>query len=50
MDSRLARVVELRFFGGLTEEETGRVLGTTERTVRGDWIKAKVFLHAHLSA
>lgn len=50
VDARLARVVELRFFGGLSEEETGRVLGTTERTVRRDWIKAKVFLHSALSA
>jgi DNA-directed RNA polymerase specialized sigma24 family protein len=49
VDPRLARVVELRFFGGLSEEETGRVLGTTERTVRRDWIKARVFLHGHLS-
>ena len=50
VDARLARVVELRFFGGLSEEETGRILGTTERTVRRDWIKAKVFLHGALSA
>jgi RNA polymerase sigma factor (TIGR02999 family) len=49
-DARLARVVELRFFGGLSEEETGRILGMAERTVRRDWMKAKAFLHAHLSA
>ena len=50
IDARLGRVVELRFFGGLSEEETGRVLGVTERTVRRDWLKAKAFLHAQLSA
>jgi RNA polymerase sigma factor (TIGR02999 family) len=50
VDPRLARVVELRFFGGLSEEETGQVLGTAERTVRRDWLKAKAFLHAHLSS
>ena len=48
-DPRLARVVELRFFGGLSEEEAGKVLGTAERTVRRDWIKARAFLQAHLA-
>ncbi len=41
---RLGRVVELRFFGGLTEAETAEVLGVTERTVRREWVKAKVWL------
>jgi RNA polymerase sigma factor (TIGR02999 family) len=50
VDPRLARVVELRFFGGLSEEETGRILGVAERTVRRDWLKAKAFLHAQLSS
>jgi RNA polymerase sigma factor (TIGR02999 family) len=49
VDSRLARVVELRYFGGLSEEETGRLLGVAERTVRRDWLKAKAFLHASLT-
>lgn len=49
IDARLGRVVELRFFGGLSEAETGQVLGVTERTVRRDWLKAKAFLHAQLS-
>ena len=49
-DARLARVVELRFFGGLSEEETGRILGLGERTVRRDWLKAKAFLHSQLSS
>jgi RNA polymerase sigma factor (TIGR02999 family) len=45
MDERLSRVVECRFFGGLTEEETAEVLGVTARTVRRDWTKAKGWLH-----
>lgn len=45
IDPRLARVVECRFFAGLTEEETADVLAVTARTVRRDWIKAKGWLH-----
>lgn len=44
MDERLCRVVECRFFGGLTDEETGEALGVTARTVRRDWVKAKAWL------
>jgi RNA polymerase sigma factor (TIGR02999 family) len=44
VDERLSRVVECRFFGGLTEEETAEVLGVTARTVRRDWVKAKGWL------
>ncbi len=44
VDERLSRLVELRFFGGLTEEETAEALGTSERTVRRDWRKARAFL------
>lgn len=49
LDPRLAKVVELRFFGGLTEAETATVLGSSERTVRRDWTKARVILHRHLT-
>lgn len=45
VDERLSRVVECRFFGGLTEDETAEVLGITARTVRRDWVKAKGWLH-----
>ncbi len=48
LDARQARVVECRFFGGLTEEETADVLGVTARTVRRDWTKAKGWLHQEL--
>lgn len=47
---RLAKVVELRFFGGLTEEEAAKVLDVTDRTVRRDWLKARGWLHKELQA
>ena len=49
-ESRLARVVECRFFGGLSDAETGDVLGVTERTVQRDWAKAKDWLYRELRA
>lgn len=45
VDERLARVVECRFFGGMTEPETATALGVTERTVRRDWVKARGLLY-----
>ena len=45
---RPSRVVELRFFGGMTEEETAEVLGVSVRTVRRDWVKAKAWLFQEL--
>jgi RNA polymerase sigma factor (TIGR02999 family) len=44
LNERLSQLVELRFFAGLTEEETAEALGTSERTVRRDWRKARAFL------
>jgi RNA polymerase sigma factor (TIGR02999 family) len=44
VDERLVRVVEMRYFGGLTEDEIGAALGVTERTVRRDWEKARLLL------
>ena len=49
-ESRLAQVVECRFFGGLTDAETAAVLGVTDRTVQRDWVKAKEWLYQELSA
>lgn len=43
-DPRLVQVVELRYFGGLTEEQVAEALGVTERTVRRDWQKARLLL------
>jgi len=47
-DERLAQVVEMRYFGGLTEAEVAEVLGVSERTVRRDWEKARLLLSAAL--
>lgn len=47
-EPRLARVVECRYFGGLTDEETAAALDVTSRTVRRDWTKAKDWLYAQL--
>lgn len=44
----LARIVEMRFFGGMTECEIGLVIGRGERTVRRDWRKARAFLRLEL--
>lgn len=49
-DERLSRVVECRFFGGMTEEETAEALGVTARTVRSDWATAKGLLYLELAA
>lgn len=46
---RLARVVECRYFAGYTDVETGRALGISERSVRGDWILARAWLHRELA-
>ena len=40
----MARVVEMRYFGGLTEVEIADALEVTERTVRRDWQQARLFL------
>jgi DNA-directed RNA polymerase specialized sigma24 family protein len=44
LEPRIAKVVELRFFGGLGEEEVAEALGVTVRTVARDWVKARVLL------
>jgi RNA polymerase sigma-70 factor (ECF subfamily) len=49
IDPRKAKVVELRFFGGLTAEETAEVLGVSPDTVLRDWKMAKVWLLNELS-
>ncbi|MCV2353123.1 sigma-70 family RNA polymerase sigma factor [Paucibacter sp. B2R-40] len=50
MDPRLAQVVEMRYFGGLTETEIAAALGVTERTVQRDWQKARLFLSMALKS
>ena len=49
VDERLVRVVEMRYFAGLTEAEIAASLGVTERTVRRDWQKARLLLFAALA-
>jgi len=48
-DSRKARIVELRFFGGLSVEETAEVMDISEETVTRDWKVAKTWLFRELS-
>jgi RNA polymerase sigma factor (TIGR02999 family) len=48
LDARQARVVECRFFGGLTEEETAEALGIGLRTAKRDWAKARSWLYQEL--
>ena len=50
LDERQARIVELRFFGGLTVEETAELLEISPATVKRDWTLAKIWLRRELSA
>jgi RNA polymerase sigma factor (TIGR02999 family) len=50
VDPRLGQVVDCRFFGGLTEQETAEALGLTTRTVQRDWVKARVLLRRLLES
>ena len=50
VEPRLVRVVECRFFGGLTEEEIAEALGLTVRTVQRDWAKARMMLRRALES
>ena len=49
IDARLVRVVEMRYFAGMTEGEVAEALGLGVRTVARDWEKARLFLRASLS-
>ena len=44
IDERLVKIVEMRYFGGFTEEDVGVALGVNERTVRREWQKARMLL------
>ena len=48
VDSRMRRIIEYRFYCGLTEKETAELLGVTVRTVQRDWIKARAWLYNEL--
>ena len=49
LDARQARVVELRFFGGLTVEETAAVTGLSDRTVKREWQMARAWLRREMA-
>lgn len=49
-DEELARLVELRFFGGLSNEELARALALSPRTVKRRWLLAKAWLHRRIGA
>jgi RNA polymerase sigma-70 factor (ECF subfamily) len=49
LDAEQARIVELRFFGGLTVEETAEVVGTSPATVKREWSLAKGWLYRELT-
>ena len=50
LDPRQGRIVEMRFFGGLTEEEIAKVLEVSPNTVKREWRTARVMLHNELCA
>jgi RNA polymerase sigma factor (TIGR02999 family) len=50
IDARQAQVVECRFFGGMTEEETAEALGIGLRTAKRDWARAKIWLQREITA
>ena len=50
VDAQQCRIVELRFFGGLSIEETAEALGISPATVKRDWTTAKAWLHHELTA
>lgn len=49
LSERLARLIELRFFGGLNMEEVAQVLGVSVPTVERDWRRARLWLNRELS-
>ena len=49
VDEQQSRIVELRYFGGLSEEETAQVLGISSKTVQRDWKVAKAWLYGQLT-
>jgi RNA polymerase sigma factor (sigma-70 family) len=49
LDERQSRIVELRFFGGLSLENTSRVLGVSPATVKREWATARAWLYQQMS-
>jgi RNA polymerase sigma factor (TIGR02999 family) len=49
LDPRKAQVVEMRFFGGLSVDETAEVLGVSSATIRREWSSAKIWLYSMMT-
>ena len=49
LNPRLSQVIEFRFFAGYSDEQTAKVMGVTDRTVRRDWVKARAWLFRELN-
>jgi RNA polymerase sigma factor (TIGR02999 family) len=49
MDPQQSRIVELRVFGGLTVEETAKILKVSPRTVKREWSMARAWLHRQMN-
>ena len=49
VDKRMAQIVELKYFAGLSEQQTAEVLGVSNKTVRRSWAAAKVWLHRKMT-
>src|SRR3546814_12876640 len=45
LDPNLAQLIDCRFFAGMTEEETAKILGVSDRTVRRWWLQARAWVH-----
>ena len=50
IDARLVRIVEMRYFAGMTEADIATALGVTDRTIRRDWEKARLLLARALAS
>ena len=50
LDPELARLVDCRYFAGLTEEEAAQVMGVSERTIRRRWARARAFIHRSMAS
>jgi DNA-directed RNA polymerase specialized sigma24 family protein len=50
IDSRLSRIVDLKFFCGFSFVEIAAMMSVSERTVQRDWEKARIYLHQRLSS
>jgi len=49
MDAQQAKIVELRFFGGLSVEDSAEALGISESTVKRDWASARAWLYREIT-